>query len=532
MAATADIYAIIARYRAELAAKERDRTRDLTQAYAEVARALQATIDASQEALARAEEDGRSTLSAAFQRALAERLEDEALRRLKALNRRLYNRILKERQEAVETGARLAAELRDEILGAGGIFDPRAVGIRRGPLEAILGILDDDSPLQRLLLDIAGTNRGNLLAQAGAEAVRQALIRSVALSLSPRRMAAAIRRALGTNFTRALTIARTEQLRAVRAAATQSYADVDAFTGWVWISARDERTCAACWAMHGRFFPFEEAVDAVVGSEPPAPGDPRPAQESGTEPPPSPPPPPAPLIPDPNTVTEADLNAIAEDPLYAAEFERYDRELKEDEAQDRLLLAIQKRLGTDGLPTVVDELDPDADQFWRGLTSRRFGIVGRRHNPEAIEDARAYADQFRFGDLYPGTGMYGSGAYAAIGKDGFTTAHAYGSVVLSGAIPRTAKRIVAIELREELRALAARLDPNKMTRAANYLLYDLGRYAALRGYDVVVSNDPGGEPNTITILNRSIAQILTRDATLAWIREHFPEYLEAGEVTA
>ena len=61
---------------------------------------------------------------------------------------------------------------------------------------------------------------------------------------------------------RALTIARTEQLRAYREASRRSYAEnADILDGWIWLSARDSRTCVSCWAMHGTRHRVTETLD-------------------------------------------------------------------------------------------------------------------------------------------------------------------------------------------------------------------------------------------------------------------------------
>ncbi|NPV86000.1 MAG: hypothetical protein HPY45_08340 [Anaerolineae bacterium] len=71
-----------------------------------------------------------------------------------------------------------------------------------------------------------------------------------------------LRKVLGTTLSRALTIARTETLRGHREATRASYqANSDIVRGWVWHSAADERTCAACWAMHGTFHTLDERLD-------------------------------------------------------------------------------------------------------------------------------------------------------------------------------------------------------------------------------------------------------------------------------
>ncbi len=71
-----------------------------------------------------------------------------------------------------------------------------------------------------------------------------------------------LKKALGIGLSRALTIARTETLRAHREATRASYqANKGLVGGWIWHSAADERTCGCCWAMHGTEHSLEEELD-------------------------------------------------------------------------------------------------------------------------------------------------------------------------------------------------------------------------------------------------------------------------------
>lgn len=97
------------------------------------------------------------------------------------------------------------------------------------------------------------------LARDAREAMRQALVRGVAIGESPRaaaaRMMALSQQRFNGGLTRALTIARTEILDAHRSAAAAHHFDHDdVLTGWTWTAKLDARTCPSCWSMHGRSF--------------------------------------------------------------------------------------------------------------------------------------------------------------------------------------------------------------------------------------------------------------------------------------
>ena len=123
--------------------------------------------------------------------------------------------------------------------------DPRS-------LESLVGFLSDGSPLRDLLDELPAH---------AVRSVEGALVEAVSTGRNPRETALRMRRALGGNVNRALTIARTESLRAYRETTRETYAaNGDVVRGWVWHSARDSRTCSVCWAMHGSEFENREPL--------------------------------------------------------------------------------------------------------------------------------------------------------------------------------------------------------------------------------------------------------------------------------
>lgn len=120
-------------------------------------------------------------------------------------------------------------------------------------LRDLIGFLQDGSPLRTLL---------DGLPLLGGQAVADGLVQGLALGLNPRVVARNIRAAMGMALTRALVIARTETLRSYREATKRNYENnSDILSGWVWLSAADERTCGSCWAMHGSFHSLDERLD-------------------------------------------------------------------------------------------------------------------------------------------------------------------------------------------------------------------------------------------------------------------------------
>lgn len=121
-------------------------------------------------------------------------------------------------------------------------------------IEAMVGLTQRQSPLYRLFMR---------LAREGAQNAIDALRNGITLGWNPRKIARLIRDALGTSLTRALTIARTETLRAQRIAAVENYrANDNVVKGWKWSASLDGRTCPSCFAMHGTIHPLSEDMES------------------------------------------------------------------------------------------------------------------------------------------------------------------------------------------------------------------------------------------------------------------------------
>lgn len=134
-------------------------------------------------------------------------------------------------------------------------FQPWAKLPTRAIEQLTAATLGDGSPVRQLLARMPG--------DAGA-AVRHELITGMALGKSPRDVARRARAAAtGLSLTRALTISRTEMLRAYREATAVTFEENDhLLEGWVWQSAGNGRTCPACWAMHGTRHPLTERMES------------------------------------------------------------------------------------------------------------------------------------------------------------------------------------------------------------------------------------------------------------------------------
>lgn len=134
-----------------------------------------------------------------------------------------------------------------------GMIVPSFSQLPTAAIEAIVGFAGDGSPLTKLL------------AETYPDAIRgltQALIDGVARGLPPLQTAKAMRNGFGMGLNRALTIARTEQLRAYRFAAQEQYRTSGVVTGYMRIAQHNGNVCAGCLFAEGDIFPNDRDFDA------------------------------------------------------------------------------------------------------------------------------------------------------------------------------------------------------------------------------------------------------------------------------
>jgi len=119
-------------------------------------------------------------------------------------------------------------------------------------IQAMIGYAGNRTPL----LDMLSASYPE-----SVERLTEILIDSTARGINPRQTARSMAEAMSGNLQRALTISRTEQLRAYRTAATQQMRESGVVDGWIWRCALQERTCLACLAMDGTEHSLDEELD-------------------------------------------------------------------------------------------------------------------------------------------------------------------------------------------------------------------------------------------------------------------------------
>jgi SPP1 gp7 family putative phage head morphogenesis protein len=177
---------------------------------------------------------------------------------------RIGNRL---NQLSTSVAAEIASAQRAAIdLGSAQAIDTMSAGQRastgrlsvqasfsRAPVEAMeqmIGFVGDGSPLRTVLSRYGEQSRA---------AISRALVTGIVEGKNPRAIAREIRAEVDGNRAKALTISRTEVLRAHRTAAIENYREnKDVLEGWRWVANLDARTCVVCWAMHGTVHPLSD----------------------------------------------------------------------------------------------------------------------------------------------------------------------------------------------------------------------------------------------------------------------------------
>ena len=252
----ADVYELAERFRQQAVARERAAAARLVREYGKVYARIQANVSALLAEAETARKRGE-TVNAAWV------YQYNRLRRLQAQTEAQMSTFA----DAAGTGIE-AAQLESALAGQrdASTLMRAALGVRESGVHVAFNVLPRAALNEMIGFTDAGTPLGKLLAELGPDAARRVsdtLVQNLALGRNPRQTARDIRESLGGSLSRALTISRTETLRAYREGTRAAYAEnSDIISGWRWLSARQARTCAACWAMDGQVFENDKPMPA------------------------------------------------------------------------------------------------------------------------------------------------------------------------------------------------------------------------------------------------------------------------------
>lgn len=248
----ADLYALGRAARAEAIQIDTAASRRLMDIYGDVYRSLSGELDAITDRIRAARAAGQPVTPAMlYQEGRLQALRAQALGQLEQAAERAVPVV----REAVGAARSQAAATAATMVEA--VTPPTALGFGTvnlpiAAVEAAASFTAQGSPLATLFASIA---------PAGAEAIERAIITAVASGTNPRVVAREIRQALGGNAVRAMTISRTEIMRAHREGAIETYRqNASTIRGWVWVAGLGSRTCASCWAQSGTEHPLDEPM--------------------------------------------------------------------------------------------------------------------------------------------------------------------------------------------------------------------------------------------------------------------------------
>ena len=145
-------------------------------------------------------------------------------------------------------------------------------------LDAMMGFTADGSPLRNLLMRSYGEATNGMV---------QALVEGLAKGLNPIKIAQAVADGFGIALDRAMTIARTEQLRAYRMGTLEQYRQSEVVAQYKRMATKDDTTCLGCLFADGEIFDsaedFSEHPNGRCVIIPVVRGAPEPAWENGKE---------------------------------------------------------------------------------------------------------------------------------------------------------------------------------------------------------------------------------------------------------
>lgn len=248
-----DVFDAAAKFRAELMAGDRAAADRLIARYGRAWAAIQTDLNGVTSKIAAARALGQTPTPAwLYQEGRWLQLRASIEAEIRVFARYASVQTLSSQREAVSSALNHSTTLaRLAIDGAGVAAEFTSTSFNVA--EQFVGHAADGSPLRDLFVS---------LGDDAAVRVENALVSGIIAGLGPREIARDVRHAMGGNLARALTISRTETMRAYREASRQNYVENrHVVRGWWWHADPSARTCAACWAMSGTFHDLGDSLD-------------------------------------------------------------------------------------------------------------------------------------------------------------------------------------------------------------------------------------------------------------------------------
>lgn len=234
-------------------AAEAAEMRAMTSAWLKVERSLESQMVALAYEIDGRRQDGKSlTKTSVMEMDRYKALMAQAKERIAGFNGNAVGTIEKGQGIAIENGLDVAEDaIRASYRDAGVVvasFDKLPIRA----VEAMIGFTVAGTPLETLLRDSYGD---------AVSGLTDSLIRAIAVGMNPKDTAAEMAKGMGIGLDRALLVARTEQLRAYRESSRMAYQESGVVKGYKRLSAKQDRTCAACLFADGQFYELETAFE-------------------------------------------------------------------------------------------------------------------------------------------------------------------------------------------------------------------------------------------------------------------------------
>lgn len=233
-------------FRADVLRGDKQMLSQLSSAYEQIAKRLERDLRELTREMEAAQRAGKTVNRDWLRRSFRyQQLIPRAKEQINGFSRSASQYIQAKQFQAISLGQSHAASL---IQAAD--VDLTFVRLPNAAIEELVGALQDGSSLDKLF---------EKLGSEAARDIGEKLIEGLGAGKGPRVIAREISSAVDMPRWRALAIARTESMRAYRQSSLATYAaNDDVLDGWIWISTLSIRTCAACWALHGQFFPLSK----------------------------------------------------------------------------------------------------------------------------------------------------------------------------------------------------------------------------------------------------------------------------------
>ena len=251
------IYDIIQDFQQRLLRDERRAAAQMVRVYAESWKRIKSRLAVLQKEYERAQAQGQDVgLNWLYQNQRLSDMQQLVARELARFSSYASGSVSAQQARVISESLRFNRDM--TVLSLGEEYDAQSRfavrSLNTDAITALVGATQRGSALDTLFRGIRAE---------GAQAAEDALVQGIVLGYNPRKIAPMIRDALGIQLNRALTISRTEVMRAQRIATAESYkANADVIKGWRWQAALTGNTCPVCLSLHGSEHPITETMSS------------------------------------------------------------------------------------------------------------------------------------------------------------------------------------------------------------------------------------------------------------------------------